>query len=445
MNPMNLLFGDQTSGESPRVRNLRKIDSSKYNKDFVNNLAGLNSATDYMAQYLVVMQKGIDEANKNIIQKIQDFIADLIIIFTGGSDTGFEFGDLGYIVQALGALFGFQGLSGPVNLLEAALHFFTNFLNPLDAFGEALDSPIIFVLDMLANLLEMIPFVGSTLSELVENIADGLNLTHNNTQTISTGVTGNVTGSTATPEPGYVGTAIAILNSALSGSTSAPQVDIYNAGATWTKPAGCINMDIHVISASGNAAAGGTYFGGNASAGGGGGGGGYSKSLALAASSVTATVAITVGTTAGASSSFGSYVSSTGGGNGNTNGTVGTNGTGNQSVNVSGGKGGGWSGGGTNPAVAGNAGPYSSGGAAGVNSGTGGAGGAGISPPAGSYGPGSGGGGGGAGITGNGGPGGAGGFPGGGPGGGGGSGTAFSSGGGAGAFKAGQVVVISYF
>lgn len=451
--PMNMIFGDQTGGESPKVRNLRKIDSGKYNQEFVQNIAGLNSATDYMAQYLIVMQKGVDEANKNIIQKIQDFIADLIIIFTGGSDTGFEFGDLEYIVQALGALFGFQGMSGPINLLEAAVHFLTNFLMPSTEWGDALDNPVKAAFLMLAELLEMIPFVGETLSELVENIADGLNTTHStattaqtNTATIATGVTGNVTGSNATSEPGYVGSAVAILNSALAGATSAPQVNIYNANATWSKPAGCLNMDIHVIAASGNAAAGGSYFGGSGSGGGGGGGGGYSKSLALAASSVTATVAVTVGTTAGASSSYGSYVSATGGGNGATNGTVGANGTGNQTVNVSGGRGGFYSGFGTqNNATAGNAGPYSAGGAAGVKASVGGAGGPGVSPPSGSYGPGSGGGGGALGTVNAGGPGGDGGFPGGGPGGGGSSGNTGSSGGAAGAFKAGQVIVISYF
>ncbi|QSL67881.1 minor tail protein [Nocardia phage P3.1] len=173
--PMNLLFGDQTGGESQKVRNLRTIDSGKYNREFTQNIAGLNAATDYMAQYLIVMQKGIDDANKNIIQKIQDFIADLIIIFTGGSDTGFEFGDLGYIIQALGALFGFQGLDGPVNLLEAAAHFLGNFLQPLGLLGDIVNGFIKAVFEFFAGLLSNVPIVGDTLSEIVTNMAAGIN------------------------------------------------------------------------------------------------------------------------------------------------------------------------------------------------------------------------------------------------------------------------------
>lgn len=187
--PMNLLFGDQTGGESQKVRNLRTIDSGKYNREFTQNIAGLNAATDYMAQYLIVMQKGIDDANKNIIQKIQDFIADLIIIFTGGSDTGFEFGDLGYIIQALGALFGFQGLDGPVNLLEAAAHFLGNFLQPLGLLGDIINGFIQTIFAFFASLLSNVPIVGDALEEIVNNVAAGINETTENADTAVTVVT----------------------------------------------------------------------------------------------------------------------------------------------------------------------------------------------------------------------------------------------------------------
>lgn len=187
--PMNLLFGDQTGGESQKVRNLRTIDSKKYNADFTANMAALNSATDYMSQYLIVMQKGIDDANKNIIQKIQDFIADLIIIFTGGSDTGFEFGDLQYIVSALGALFGFQGLDGPVNLLEAAGHFLANFLEPLGLLGDIINGFIKDVFAFFAGLLSNVPIVGDALEEIVNNVADGINETNTTANTAQTTAT----------------------------------------------------------------------------------------------------------------------------------------------------------------------------------------------------------------------------------------------------------------
>lgn len=195
--PMNLLFGDQTGGDSPKVLALRSIDSKKYNQDFTSNLQGLNRATDYMGQYMISMQKGIDDANKNIIQKIQDFIADLIIIFGGGSGTNFDFGDLGYIVQALGALFGFQGLSGPANLVDAAVHFFTNFLGGTSIFGDVINGFIKAVFEFFAGLLSNVPIVGSTLADIVTNLAGGINSTTLTANNAATGVT-NVTNSVVT-------------------------------------------------------------------------------------------------------------------------------------------------------------------------------------------------------------------------------------------------------
>lgn len=165
--PLNsILFGDQTGVESQKVRALRSIDSSKYNKDFVGNLQGLNYGTDYMSKYLRVMQKGIDDANKNIFQKIQDFISDLIVIFGGGGtgDSGFDWGDLGYIIEAIGALFGFQGVSGPVNLLDAAGHLLTNFLQPLTAFGDAINGFINSFISFLISLVDGIPLVGGSIA-----------------------------------------------------------------------------------------------------------------------------------------------------------------------------------------------------------------------------------------------------------------------------------------
>lgn len=202
--------------ESSTVRALRSIDSSKYNQEFVQNIQSLNYATDFMADYMVVMQSGIDDANKDIIQKIQDFIEDLIIIFGGGEygDSGFEWGDLGYIIQAIGALFGF-GAGGEIDLLGAAAHFLGNFLEPLGLLGDIVNGFIQSVFDFFAGLLSNVPIVGSTLAEIVENVADGLNETNSTATTAqSTATTANTNANTANTNA----------STALSAATSASSV-----------------------------------------------------------------------------------------------------------------------------------------------------------------------------------------------------------------------------
>ena len=159
--------------ESREVRALRSIDSKTYNKDLVKNLQKLNEATDYMAQYMIVMQKGIDDANKNTVQKIQDFINDIIIIFDGGEDTGFQFGDLQYVFQALGALFGLGGLTGPANLAGAAGTFFDNFLKPLSSFRNTVNGWIHDLFEVLFGWLEGVPFIG----DFIQSIGEAINST----------------------------------------------------------------------------------------------------------------------------------------------------------------------------------------------------------------------------------------------------------------------------
>jgi len=208
--------------ESTTVRALRSIDSAKYNKEFTQNMQSLNYATDFMADYMIVMQKGIDDANKDIIQKIQDFIEDLIIIFGGGDygDSGFEWGDLGYIIQAIGALFGF-GTSGPVDLFESAAHFLGNFLEPLGLFGDIINGFIKSIFEFFAGLLSNVPIVGTVLEEIVTNVADGIN---------DTTSTANTAQSTATTANSAANAAVVTANAA-SSTASAAQTSASNAAS----------------------------------------------------------------------------------------------------------------------------------------------------------------------------------------------------------------------
>lgn len=178
---MSSPFSSQSSYQSPEARALYNIGKAAKDttRDFNKNISDLNTSVSFMSSYLTVMQKGIDDANKNILQKIQDFIEDLIIIFGGGEygDSGFEWGDLGYIIQAIGALFGFQGIAGPINLLEAAAHFLGNFLEPLGLLGDIINGFIKSIFAFFAGLLSNVPIVGDALEEIVNNVADGINAT----------------------------------------------------------------------------------------------------------------------------------------------------------------------------------------------------------------------------------------------------------------------------
>lgn len=181
--------------------------------------------------------------------------------------------------------------------------------------------------------------------------------------------------------------------------TTNPVVNVYTAGATWSKPAGLKYAVVEVIGGGGGGAGGGAT---NNTGGGGGGGGGYSKkTIAVATLGATETVTIGAAGAAGASgnndggvggtSSFGAHATATGGspglaqGSGSTGGAGGTGGSGNLNTAGSGGGAGNSSGTSGVPSGAGGSSFYGGGGkgtaseaagATGGNYGGGGAGGA---------------------------------------------------------------------
>jgi len=121
--------------QSPETRALASIDSTKYpdtNKDFEANIIRLNQFVDYIAQYLQVMQKGIDNNNKDVLGQIQGVIGNLITLLGGGELLwGIDLGDLQYFLPAIGALLGFDGTTPfPINLFNAAEHFFLGYVVP---------------------------------------------------------------------------------------------------------------------------------------------------------------------------------------------------------------------------------------------------------------------------------------------------------------------------
>ncbi len=173
--------------ESKQVRVLKGLNSSNYpdtNKDLEKTLRRTVSAVDYVTSYMVVMQKGIDDANQNFIQQIQSFINDIIVLLAGGEPTGVDLGDLKYIIQAIGALFGFQG-PFPINLLNAAEHFLFGYVVPLEAFTDMLFDTISAwaiefglpqsFIDALHNFFDAINDLSDEFDDLFQAISTVLN------------------------------------------------------------------------------------------------------------------------------------------------------------------------------------------------------------------------------------------------------------------------------
>jgi len=154
---------------------------------------------------------------------------------------------------------------------------------------------IVSMLHMLADALSMVPFVGTSLEDLVDNIADGINKTYVNTQVISTGITANVTGSTASDKPADVSSAVAILNATVQSSSQPPQTVIVTSTQNVDIPTGCRTVVANVFGA-GAGGARGPSVGGAGAAGGGGGIGGWQKDVPLLASSLPATLRCVIGT-----------------------------------------------------------------------------------------------------------------------------------------------------
>lgn len=167
--------------ESTESRALKSFGSDKFDyKDQEKNLIQLNNAVGYMSEYMRKMQKGIDEANENFIQQIQSFINDIIVLLGGGGDTGFDFGDLKYVFQMFGALFGFDTGSGiplPLNVFQAVWHMISTYVLPTGNFEEAINAIIDSAIASILDILGDVPILGQALQQLaviISNIRDGL-------------------------------------------------------------------------------------------------------------------------------------------------------------------------------------------------------------------------------------------------------------------------------
>lgn len=180
---MTDMFGNYKSQET---RALQSINSSKYpdtNVDLERNLQRLNSFVDYIAQYLQVMQKGVDQANQDVFQRTRDVLQNMGVLLAGGAIFDNDFGDLQYFLPAIGALLGFDSDTPfPLNLFHAAEHFFLGYVVPLDSFRAAMIDQVNLWADRL-NLneefmtelndwLDAVGGLNASFRELMQNIFD---------------------------------------------------------------------------------------------------------------------------------------------------------------------------------------------------------------------------------------------------------------------------------
>lgn len=118
---------------SKEIYFLNQVSNQKYNKDFAVSMVQLQNTVKSLSKYLIVMQQGIDDLNRDLVEVVRDLIEELIVIFNGGdlSALDFEWGDLYYVLKAIGAFFGFPSWSSGSAWTPAqmAQNFFDNFLS----------------------------------------------------------------------------------------------------------------------------------------------------------------------------------------------------------------------------------------------------------------------------------------------------------------------------
>ena len=163
--------------ESPEARTLGEFAADKFSyRDQGKNIIQLNNAVGYMSAMMRKMQRGIDEANENFVQQLQGLVVEIITLLGGGGDTGFDWGDLKYVIQAIGALFGFVNNEGeitlPVNLFTAAWHFFSNYIGGTQNFQELIDQIVDGLIATVLDIFGEVPIVGQALQQLAIIISD---------------------------------------------------------------------------------------------------------------------------------------------------------------------------------------------------------------------------------------------------------------------------------
>lgn len=134
--------------QNPTMRGLQSIQADKFPPSFDANLRQTNQSLEFLSKVVMVMQRGIDEADDTIFDDIKQLIDELIIFFSGGTfgeDAMFPeaieaFGDSMVdfilslpIIGNIAAFLGFgsaQGGNGGIDIIGAVGNFIDNVLFP---------------------------------------------------------------------------------------------------------------------------------------------------------------------------------------------------------------------------------------------------------------------------------------------------------------------------
>ena len=120
--------------KNPTMRGLESIQAKKFPPSFEANLSQTNQSLEFLSKVVLVMQRGIDEADDTIFDDIKQLVDELIILFGGGtlgddaSFPGLNIFDV--LIQNLMSFFGFNPTVGGQNIPNLVGNFIDNILNP---------------------------------------------------------------------------------------------------------------------------------------------------------------------------------------------------------------------------------------------------------------------------------------------------------------------------
>ena len=165
--------------ESPASQALSTITPESYVKAYADQtqfISKLVNDVSFMASSMRVMQRGIDKANENPVQQIQAMLADVLVLLGGHGDTGFDFGDLKYVIMAWGSLLGLSDENGnlilPVDLIGGLIRFFTNYIAPGGDFKDAVDALVDSIIATMLDVFGEVPILGQAAEQFAVILSD---------------------------------------------------------------------------------------------------------------------------------------------------------------------------------------------------------------------------------------------------------------------------------
>lgn len=184
---------------TPTQRSLSSIAQTPDNdissqEKLVALLQDHTSQLKFLATNQQSLQQGVNDATANPIQQIQQFVADLLVLLGGGqlAEGALDFGDLKYVLPALGALLGLGDAPFPIDLFQAASKLFFGYVVPQQQFTDLINHFI----DVWARFLGINPqFVDDlkTLNDAWSNLFGGVKNLLPSVSSLFTelGITGN--------------------------------------------------------------------------------------------------------------------------------------------------------------------------------------------------------------------------------------------------------------